>query len=233
METTTEVVTETPAAPPVAVADAEMAAEVAPEEKPVGWQDVVAASAGAVRKDPPPKIFTAPVKVRLTAQETRDLIAELDTERSKLPGFEATKKAAAGAHKAQVEKVDGLTSILCDLDDDGYTMREILLEQEERIEYETGRVVIVRRDTGEQLSERALSLEERQPSLFGERPAATLPDAAPKKALAKGESPFDENGQYIGPQATDLPDDGAPADGAVVAADADDGDDDDGDDEEG
>lgn len=148
-----------------------------------GWGDVAAASA---QVDPPPRVYTAPVMIKLTDTELRGLATTLGTERDRLAAFEAKKKAAATMHKDQAAVVERIAAAIA------AQQEERVLEVEEATEFSTGRVVVRRKDTGEQISERPLTAEERQPSLFAKE--------ATQKNEVTGDL-FDGNWQYVGPAA--------------------------------
>jgi hypothetical protein len=125
------------------------------------------------------------LKVMLTEREILDSGRELAREQSQFAKVEIEKAAAAKGYGDELNECRGRIRRLTDAVNDGIIDRDV--DCEEIAELENHRVVTVRKDTGEQIDDRAMTDAERQLSLPMDEPTPALqpdPEAQPSGAEA-------------------------------------------------
>lgn len=158
------------------------------------WGDAADASAEAdLDAAFPPRNFRALHLVDLTEKEVADRAKKAASARAQVAEYEAAKKDANDHWKAKIELAENERDGLLDAIALGTEMR--MVEVIEHRMFRLGVVRVVRADTGEQVSERAMTAAERQPSLPG---VATEDDETgdeqPEERSAPS-LPFDDDGE--------------------------------------
>lgn len=133
------------------------------------WSEVAAASdeaeLRAAENRMPPRRFMAEASCKLTDDELRTRGDELESALADIDTLTEEKKSNAASFKARIELAKERVG---DIRDAIRTKKELRdVEMIESFEYRLGVARIVRTDTGELVSERALTGAERQPSLPG------------------------------------------------------------------
>lgn len=140
------------------------------------WSDVADASAKAQaeEKREPPRHLTMDLPCKLTEGEHAERGGELAKVLEEIQALKDGKKAAAQEWKARIEIAEAHARALTKIC--RHKSEERSVECIEEKIYATGVCRIVRVDTGELVSERALTALERQPVLFGSTEASGDPD---------------------------------------------------------
>ena len=130
------------------------------------WNEVAAASAAAEQESAhPPRSFKQLLPVPLTEKEIAERAKRAAAFRAMVAEYEASKKSAADHWKAKIELAENERDGLLDAIAMGTEERPV--ECLESREYRLGVVRVVRVDTGEVISDRAMSFAERQGTLPG------------------------------------------------------------------
>lgn len=156
-------------------------------EPSLGFQDAIDASdAAQAEREKAPEVVRADydrsVEVPLTDAEVAGIGRDLGAKLAEIDEIEAKAKAQARVFKGQIEELQQEASGMGSAIRRG-TKVEFIRCRDERI-LATGMMQTVRLDTGEIISERALSFDERQPNLPGVNMApaveANAVEAAPE-----------------------------------------------------
>lgn len=141
------------------------------------WAAAAAASNHAENeRKHPPRRFSEMLPVRLTETEIAERARRASVARRQIAEYESQKQAATSHWKAKIELAENERDSLLDTIDSGVEERAV--ECIETFEWRTGTVVITRADTTEKIRERAMTAQERQPSLPAVNTAqTTLPPA--------------------------------------------------------
>lgn len=132
-------------------------------KKDLTWKAVSDASEKAdLERRHPPRTYVGPIVTKLDANAIAEKISAVSDLRDRTGEFEDAKRDAALALKTHLAQIDSIVGVLCD----GHESRDV--ELRETFHWDVGAVRIVRVDTGELVSERAIDADERQREMFGD-----------------------------------------------------------------